>query len=66
MRSNNRDNKESVVNKHLRRIEGRKTYAEKQIKNLETKLKSFKDEKDQALADKMKLHNENTIKPVQI
>jgi hypothetical protein len=64
MRGDFRDNKVSVVNKHLKRIEGRKTYAEKQIKNLKTKLKSFKDEKDQALADKMKLLNENTIKPV--
>jgi hypothetical protein len=64
MRGDYRDNKESVVNKHLKTIEGRITNAENHIKYFETELNSLRDEKEQLLADKMKLLNENEIKPV--
>jgi hypothetical protein len=52
LRSDYLDFRQGVVNSHLERIE-------EKIKHAENKLKSFRDEKEQALAVKMKLLNED-------
>jgi hypothetical protein len=57
LKSDYLDNKQRVVNRHLRRIEEEINYAE-------TKLKDWLDTKKQALADKIKLLNENEIRPI--